>query len=80
MSGEVFAPESLDRMCRHDLSGALSLLADHLDCQEVSGSLWSFQGNGMVQDWRREHFLRTAGRSRPAVRSREVMVWLGDSL
>ena len=55
----VFDPESLEQMCRHDLSGALRLLADHLDRQEISGSLWSFQGNGMVQDWRREHFLMT---------------------
>lgn len=57
--GRVFDPESLERMCRHDLPGALRLLADHLDRQEISGSLWSFQGNGMVQDWRREHFLMT---------------------
>ena len=57
--GSVFDPESLERMCRHDLPGALRLLADHLDRQEISGSLWSFQGNGMVQDWRREHFLIT---------------------
>lgn len=57
--GSVFDPESLELMCRHDLPGALRLLADHLDRQEISGSLWSFQGNGMVQDWRREHFLMT---------------------
>ena len=54
--GSVFDPESLELMCRRDLPGALRLLADHLDRQEISGSLWSFQGNGMVQDWRREHF------------------------
>ena len=57
--GSVFDPESLERMCRHDLPGALRLLADCLDHQEITGSLWNFQGNGMVQDWRREHFLMT---------------------
>lgn len=58
-SSRVFDPESLERMCQHDLPGALRLLADHLDRQEISASLWNFQGNGMVQDWRREHFLLT---------------------
>ena len=57
--GRVFDPESLEQMCRHDLPGALRLLADHLDRQQISASLWNFQGNGMVQDWRREHFLMT---------------------
>ena len=51
-SGSVFDPESLERMCRHNLPAALRLLADHLERQEISGSLWNFQGNGMVQDWR----------------------------
>lgn len=59
MPGEVFDPEAIELMCRHDLPGALRLLADHLERREISGSLWSFQGNGMVQDWRREHFLMT---------------------
>ncbi len=58
-TGRVFDPESLEQMCRHDLPGALRLLADHLDRKEITGSLWNFQGNGMVQDWRREHFLMT---------------------
>ena len=59
MASEIFDPESLERMCRLDLPAALRLLADHLERHEISGTLWSFQGNGMVQDWRREHFLMT---------------------
>ena len=59
MAGEVFDPEALEVMCRRDLVGALRLLADHLERGEISASLWNFQGNGMVQDWRREHFLMT---------------------
>jgi len=38
----VFDPESLELMCRRDLPGALRLLADHLDRQEISASLWNF--------------------------------------
>ena len=59
MSNELFDPASLEQMCRHDLPGALRLLANHLERKEISATLWSFQGNGMVQDWRREHFLMT---------------------
>ncbi len=59
MAGKVFDPEALELMCRRDLAGALRLLADHLERGEISASLWNFQGNGMVQDWRREHFLMT---------------------
>lgn len=59
MPSEIFDPESLERLCRHDLPAALRLLADHLEQREISGTLWSFQGNGMLQDWRRDHFLMT---------------------
>ena len=50
---------ALEQMCRRDLPGALRQLAEHLEAGEISASLWNFQGNGMVQDWRREHFLMT---------------------
>ena len=53
---EVFDPAALQIMCTRDLPGALRLLADHLDRGEITASLWNFQGNGMVQDWRRVHF------------------------
>lgn len=59
MPGEVFDPGALELMCRRDLPGALRLLADHLERGEITASLWNFQGNGMVQDWRRTHFLMT---------------------
>ena len=59
MPDEVFDPAALELMCRRNLPGALRLLADHLDRHEISASLWNFQGNGMVQDWRRAHFLLT---------------------
>ena len=55
----IFDPEALELLCRRDLPAALRQLADHLERKEISGSLWSFQGNGMVQDWRRAHFLMT---------------------
>lgn len=57
--GQVFDPESLQLLCRRDLPAALRQLADHLEREEITGSLWNFQGNGMVQDWRRAHFLMT---------------------
>jgi hypothetical protein len=56
---EVFDPGAMEQMCKRDLPGALRLLADHLERGEISASLWNFQGNGMVQDWRRAHFLMT---------------------
>ena len=46
-------------MCRRDLAGALHQLADQLERGEISTTLWSFQGNGMVQDWRCERLLMT---------------------
>ena len=55
----IFDPGSLEQMCRRDLPEALRQLAEHLEAGEITASLWSFQGNGMVQDWRREHFLMT---------------------
>ena len=55
----IFDTEALELLCRRDLPAALRQLADHLERNEISGSLWSFQGNGMVQDWRRAHFLMT---------------------
>ena len=61
MRGQVFDPESLELLCRRDLPAALRLLAEYLERGEISASLWNFQGNGMVQDWRREHFLMTLG-------------------
>ncbi|MGI4758797.1 MAG: hypothetical protein ACRYGF_18355 [Janthinobacterium lividum] len=57
MANEVFDPSALEQMCRRDLPGALRLLAEHVERGEISATLWSFQGNSMVQDWRREHFL-----------------------
>ena len=59
MDRKLFDPASLERMCRRDLVGALRQLAEDLERGRISGSLWSLQGNGMVQDWRREHFLLT---------------------
>ena len=59
MSVELFDPGALEAMCRHDLPNALRELAGHIERGEISGSLWSLQGNGMVQDWRRNHFLMT---------------------
>lgn len=56
---EIFDPGAMEQMCRRDLPGALRQLADHLDRGEISATLWNFQGNGMVQDWRRTHFLMT---------------------
>ena len=53
MASEVFDPESSEQLCRHDFPAALRQLADHLERSEISGTLWSFQGNGMAQDWRR---------------------------
>ena len=55
----IFDTEALELLCRRDLPAALRQLADHLERNEITGSLWSFQGNGMIQDWRREHFLMT---------------------
>lgn len=55
----IFDTEALELQCRRDLPAALRQLADHMERDEITGSLWSFQGNGMVQDWRREHFLMT---------------------
>ncbi len=55
----IFDTEALELLCRRDLPAALRQLADHLERKEISGSLWNFQGNGMVQDWRRDHFLMT---------------------
>ena len=55
----IFDPEVLELLCRRDLPAALRQLADHLERKEITGSLWNFQGNSMVQDWRRAHFLMT---------------------
>ena len=67
----IFDPKALELLCRRDLPAALRQLADHLERNEISGSLWSFQGNGMVQDWRRAHFLMTLDlRSRCLLKSR----------
>lgn len=55
----IFDTEALKLLCRRDLPAALRQLADHLERKEITGSLWNFQGNGMVQDWRRAHFLMT---------------------
>lgn len=43
----IFDTEALELLCRR----ALRQLADHLERDEITGSLWNFQGNGMVQDW-----------------------------
>lgn len=51
MPNEVFDLGALEQMCRRDLPGTLRQLADHLERGEISATLWSFQGNGMVQDW-----------------------------
>jgi hypothetical protein len=59
MPGQVFDPEALELMCRRDMPGALRLLAGHLERGEITAGLWNFHGNGMVQDWRRAHFLMT---------------------
>ena len=59
MSDEVFDPAVLEAMCRRDVAGALRELAGHIERGEISATLWSIQGNGMVQDWRRNHFLLT---------------------
>ena len=59
MGTEMFDPGALEAMCRRDLPGALRELAGHIERGEISASLWGFQGNGMVQDWRRNHFLMT---------------------
>ena len=59
MSGEVFDPGALEAMCRRDLPCALRELARHIERGEIGATLWSFQGNGMVHDWRRTHFLMT---------------------
>ena len=59
MSDEQFDPALLEQMCRRDLPGALRQLADHIERKQISATLWGFQGNGMVHDWRREHFLMT---------------------
>lgn len=48
VDSRVFDPESLERMCRHDLSGALRPLANHLDRKEISASLWNFQGREVM--------------------------------
>lgn len=69
MANEIFDPAALEQMCRRDLLGALRLLAEHLERGEISATLWSFQGNGMVQDWRREHFLMTLDLAVAPVRS-----------
>ena len=70
MAKEVFNPAMLEQMFRRDLPGALRLLAEHLESGEMSATLWSFQGNGMVQDWRREHFLMTLDLAVAPVRSK----------
>ena len=72
MTSETFDPESLERLCRQDLPAALRLLAEHLERNEMSGTLWSFQGNGMVQDWRREHFLMTLDLAVAPLRHTEI--------
>jgi len=46
-------------MCRRDIVGALRVLAEHIEHGELDASLWGMEGNGMVQDWRRNHFLLT---------------------
>ena len=71
MPDEIFDPGALEQMCRHDLSGALRQLADHLERGEINATLWSFRGNGMVQDWRREHFLMTLDLAIMPVRDRD---------
>ena len=55
----VFDPEAMKVQCRRDLPAALRQLAEHLERGEMTGSLWDLKGNGMVQDWRRAHFLMT---------------------
>jgi hypothetical protein len=59
MGVEVFDPGALEAMCRRDLPNALRELAGHIERGVIGASLWGLQGNGMVQDWRRNHFLMT---------------------